>query len=425
MGPALLVLALSPWTRGRRRLIAWGLAGAMAAVPFLLVSQFAFRPRGARGGGGDDAALSSAADVQARPITPILASVWPSGTSLARQLPELSTPQSHAAPVPPAAPVKRPKWMLEVDKGQPVVPTPAVALGGGHLEKGLEVDEEAVRVWMPPEKMGGRAFVALGFVGFALAVLAAIGRRRSWERELTWERERALPLLAAGIGAVSLGVTLFWPPATTFAVSLLNKPFTVARLSTVLSSLLMLGIAVGVNAVVETVTHAWRSRWLRFALEVLAVVVITGAATQLTGHAPVFFADVVVAALKPQEVRYARLDMLEARREMLQRVVPAGTTVLTTARFARFVVMLCDCYVIIADRGHTYIPFASERREQVLRMNRPNTPWEERAELLRRYRLRLVVFESRFLARLYRWSHEHGRVVGRAAGLEVVELKGF
>jgi hypothetical protein len=36
--------------------------------------------------------------------------------------------------------------------------------------------------------------------------------------------------------------------------------------------------------------------------------------------------------------------------------------------------------------------------------------------------LKLVVFESRHLARLYRWSHQHGTVIGEAAGLEVVEL---
>jgi hypothetical protein len=399
MGPGLLVLALSPWTRGRRRLIARGLIGAMAAVPFLLVSQFAFRPRSART--AEEGPQASAA------------SIWRS-TAAAQAGPADAAPAS----------VEPPKWLPEVDKGKPIVPTPAVAVGGGHLEKSLELDKQAVQVWMAPEKMGGKAFVALGFVGFVLAILAVIGRRRSWERELAWERERALPLLAAALGAASLGVILFWPPATTFAVALLNQPFTVARLSTVLSSLLMLGIAAGVNAVVEIAAHAGRRRWFGFVLEALAVVMIVGAATRLTGHAPMFFSEVVDAAMKPQEARYATLHMLEARREMLGRVVPAGTTVLTTARFARFVVMLCDCYVIIADRGHTYIPFARERREQLLLMNGANTPWRERAELLRRYRLKLVVFESRYLARLYRWSHEHGRVVGKAAGLEVVELSG-
>lgn len=394
MGPGLVVLGALPWSRGRRGLIALGLLGASAAVPFLLVSQFGFRPPAGSSGGPD------------------------SGETQAR-----TPPVQPSAPVSPGAQRKLPdppRWLPEIDKGKPIVPTPAVAVGGGHLEKSLELDQQAVQVWLAPEKMGGKGFIVLGFIGFAIALAFA----RS--------RERAAPLAAAALGALGLSVILFWPPATTFAVAAMQQPFTVARLSTVLSSLLLLGIAVGLGSLVELARSRLKSREdplspiprrVNAAVEAIVLLLAVAGATRLTGHAPMFFSELVDTALRPREARYATLDMLEARREMLQKVVPKGATVLTTARFARSVVMLCDCYVIIADRGHTYVSFARERREHLVRMNGPNTPWDERAALIKRYGLKLVVFESRHLARLYRWSHQHGQVIGAAAGLEVVELR--
>jgi len=410
MAPGLVVLGASPWSRGRRRSIALGLAGALAAVPFLAVSQFAFKPKSS-----SDDVLPPAAVVAPAPA--------PQTAPQPGQTPPASPP---ATPEPPDPP----RWLPEVDKGKPAIPTPAVALGGGHLEKSLELDVRAEQVWFAPEKMGGKGFVALGFLGFALALGIALGRAYRFKRaelpsdsaelDVEWQ-----PLAAAALGALGLSVTLFWPPATTFAVALLGQPFTVARLSTALSSFLLLGIAVGAGSLAQLAIAAMstRRRWLLSGLEALVLLLAVGAATRLTGHAPMFFGEVVEAALRPSEQRHATLDMWQARREMLKRVVPPGTTVLTTARFARSVVMLCDCFVIIADRGHTYVSFARERREQLLKLNGLTTPWPERAALLNRYGLKLVVFESRHLARLYRWSHQHGTVIGEAAGLEVVELR--
>jgi hypothetical protein len=396
LGPGLVVSGTLPWSRGRRGLIALGMLGALAAVPFLWVSQFGFRPKGPAGQASGET-QPEAAVVAPRPQR------------------ETSSVQPPAAQQKPRVP---PKWLPEVDKGKPLVPTPAVALGGGHLEKSLELDQRAVKVWLAPEKMGGKGFVALGFIGFAIALaLARI-------------RDRAAPLTAAAVGALGLAVILFWPPATTLAVAVMGQPFTVARLSTVLSSLLLLGIAVGLGALVALVLARLKSRepasirrWLSVVVEAVVLLLAVAGATRLTGHAPMFFSELVDTALRPSEARYATLEMLEARRAMLRQVVPKGATVLTTARFARSVVMLCDCYVIIADRGHTFVSFARERREDLVRMNGPNTPWDERAALMKRYGLKLVVFESRHLARLYRWSHQHGNVIGSAAGLEVVELR--
>lgn len=404
MGPALALLIGAPVARGKRGLIALGLAASLAAAPFLVVSQYGFRP---------------ASGARPPPSTP------PAGPA-----PEARTEQPDSGDAVPTfsfTPLPPPTYSPQVNKGKPIVPTPAVAAGGGHLEKSLEMDERDESVWLPVETMGGRWFFVFGFVGFALALVR--------------DRERRWPLAAAAAGTVFLAVLLLWPPACTLALRVLQQPFAVARLSTVLSSLLMLGIAAALCQVPElrwrkrgrsagaesspTSAGASRFAWIRgpSVVAVLVVALAIAASTRLTGHAPLFFSEVVHMALLPREVRHATLEMLEARRAMLQKVVPAGTTVLTTARFARSVVMMCDCYVIIADRGHTYVSFAKERREHLLLLNGPNTPWPERADLLRRYGLKLVIFESRHLRRLYRWSHEHGTVIGEAAGLEVVALR--
>ncbi|HKP63775.1 MAG TPA: hypothetical protein VJV78_43875 [Polyangiales bacterium] len=379
LAPGLQAALLWPRLPVRRSLIAFGLLGTLLAAPFLLVSQFGFRPQ---------------------PKTDPPAAV-------------VAQPAAAPAPAPAAPPAPRERDLAaDVGKGKAAVPTPAVAAGGGHLEKGLELNEQTGLVYFGPDKMGGTGFIALGCAGFLLALIGAGMRRLD-------QPLRRGPLMAAAFGALPLSLVLFIPKWTTLALDVLQQAFTVARLSTVLSSLLLLGACAGVGALIE-LTPSGKPRRVSEALVLLFAI---GAATRLTGHAPLFFGELVQMARAPREQRYATLEMLEARRQMLERVVPPGTTVLTTARFARTVVMLCDCYVIIADRGHTYVSFSQERRDQLVLMNGLSTPWDQRVELLKRYGLSLVVFESRHLRRIYRWTHEHGKVIGEAAGLEVVQLQ--
>ncbi len=375
LAPALAVALVWPKLGRRRLFIVCALAGTLGAAPFLLVSQFGFRPAvstsaAANGDGGTDA-------------------------------------PAIVAPPPSGSPKKRP-WP-DVNKGKPAVPTPAVAAGGGHLEKSLELDLDTSYVWFDPRNMGGWPFLVLGYGGFLVAFFCS--------------HERRAPLAAATLGAAVLSVTLFVPIVATHALDVLKAPFTIARMATVLSSLVLLGITAGFSELVGRVAGVPRLAKVRRLPEMLALIGAVAAATQLTGHAPLFFRELVNMALQPSQVRRATLERLEERRELLATLVPPGTTVLTTARFARSVVMICDCYVIIADRGHTHVAFAKERREELLKLNRANTPWDERVSLLERYGLKLLVFESRHFARLYRWTAKHGTVVGEAAGLRVVELR--
>jgi hypothetical protein len=359
LGPVLLLALLSSGTWHKRAMLLLAIASLGAAAPFLFVSSYATRA------GSDLAAAPADDDPGAAPAPP---PPPPAG---------IATPQPRA---------------LETD---------ALAAGGGHLEKVVDaIDDE--RIVFNPRRMGGWLFVASGFVALALALVLRRGQRR-----------------AMGIAlavALALAAVLFSVSGASAALRLLRAPFVVARLSTVLTMLLFFGITASLAALPRALGR-WRG--LGQALLMLASV---GLASQLLGHAPLRFADHVRLALAPRELRHALLDQLEQRRQLLAQRVPSGETVLTTARFARQLVMLRDCYVLAADRGHTGLPGISKRRRDLVVLNAADTPWATRAKLIAHYQLRLVAFEHRWQRR-YHWAFEHGQLRGSAAGLDVIELE--
>jgi hypothetical protein len=272
----------------------------------------------------------------------------------------------------------------------------------GHLEKVLD-SAEGGQVIFKPERMGGVLFVALGFASLLLAILLYEGRR--------------LQLSAALFVACLLAGLLFNARAATFASALLRGHFLVARLSTVLTTLLAFGVCACALYPLERV-RGWQAQQLARAL--LCAACAYGASL-LSGHAPVAFYEHVQQALAPSSTRHERLVMLEQRRALMRSRVPSGARILTTPRFGRQAVMLCDCYVLAADRGHTYVVGVDKRRRDLMYMNAADTPWPARERLIRHYGLRIVTFESRW-ARRYAWAYQHGTLLGRAAGQDVIEL---
>jgi hypothetical protein len=355
----LVALALGSSAR-ERWFVASLLASLSVATPFVVVSAHGFR---------SERAITSAPDQSdAEPPPTTIAGVVPSDQ-------------------PPAF--------------EPV----ALAAGGGHLEKVLELvaNDELV---FNARRMGGRSVVLFGF--FALALAWLVCRQRRWA------------IASALFVALALAAVLFTTLGTSLALRVLRSPFVVARMSTLLSTLLIFGVCASVSGLVASwVSWAPRAHvWLPS----LAIMLLAAASTQLLGQAPTTFGEHVAAALRPSAERHARLDMLQARQALLEASVPRGSTVLATARFARQVVMLHDCYVLVADRGHTGIVGIDKRRRDAMLLNDQGTAWAARAALVRFYRLTLVVFEHRWQRR-YRWAAEHGQVVASAAGLDVVSLR--
>lgn len=357
LGPLLALAWLVPQSKPQRVLRTFVLLSFIVAVPFVLVSSVGLR---------DEPELSSAPAVE-----------------------ELEQP----APAPRSG---------IVNNADPRVrAAPAIAAGGGHLEKMLYSPEEGVFVFKP-EYMGGERFVIAGLLGLALALLLATDRR--------------LPFAGALLASLMLAGLLFTERGTGWALLLLHTPFVVARLSTILTSLLVLGLCASATLLLERVPQLR----LRRAAEVVVLVVAFLISTRTLGHAPKTFQEHVRAAIARRSERHAALRALLKRRKLL-RELPRGTTVLTTARFARQVVMLRDCYVIAADRGHTAILGIDRRRRDLVFMNAELTPWDVRKRLIESYDLHWVTFERRWRRR-YRWAYDHGHVRASGAGQEVIEL---
>jgi hypothetical protein len=357
LAPVLVVALLFGRARRERVLCVVALACLAGAAPFVLVSAYAARSD--------------------RPIA---------------TAPEEDEAASNSRPPP------RPPGLVDQ---QSHVPEPlALAAGGGHLEKVMDpIDLE--HVVFNPQRMGGLTFVVCGFLALCLALILRRGQR--------------LAISVVLFAALLLAAVLFTVRGASAALQLLRTPFVVARLSTVLAMLLFFGIAACVAACTQLLG---RTRVIVEAVLTLAMVFL---ATQLLGHAPLSFADHLRDALAPLAQRHALLDQLETRRALLERTLPRGVTVLTTARFARQLVMLCDCYVLAADRGHTGVQGIGKRRRDLVVLNAATTPWEVRAKLMASYGLKLVAFEQRW-ARRYRWTFEHGHVIGNAAGLDVMQI---
>ena len=354
LGP---VLALGALRARTRRQCLFGLLAFGLAAPFLLVSMFGFR---------------STVEVSSAPE-------------------DVEPPALQQAPPPGVA---------QPAPARVEVPEP-LAAGGGHLEKVLDSPAFGV-MQFKPERMGGPAFVLIGLCALGLCPLLFAGAR--------------LPLTAALGAALWLSLVLFTASGATLAWRVLSAPFIVARLSTVLTSLCVLGPCACAAWLVERTP---RARGLALSLVCAGMAY---AATHLLGHAPQSFQQHVQAALAPRAERQVLLARLLERRAMLRRAVPRGSTVLTTARFARQLVMLCDCYVIAADRGHTQLPGIDKRRRDLVFLNAALSPWEQRARLIQHYGVHLVTFENRWHRR-YQWAYDHGEVIGSAAGQDMIALR--
>jgi hypothetical protein len=276
--------------------------------------------------------------------------------------------------------------------------TPALAAGGGPLEKKLERRADG-RLWLPPAKMGGTAFVLFGLLALALVSLAPSSVRA---------RARAVAAAAAPCALI-----LFWPWLCTLAA---RPQLTAAipRLVPILSSALFLAL---VCAGMFALQRLPRPRLVWPAATLASVALATG----LLGFSPRSSGEHLRDVLASRQARHAMLDLHRARRAVLRAHVPEGTTVLASLREARYVVMLHDVFVVAADRGHAPSPGIRERRAAVERMTAKGTPWEEREALLRRHGIRHVVFLDKWRHR-YLWAVEHGHERGAGGGLHVVEL---
>jgi hypothetical protein len=280
----------------------------------------------------------------------------------------------------------------------PNTDTPALAAGGGHLEKQLE--HRAGGLAVPVERAGGLLFLALG----ALALALCVGL----------ERTRRLPLLALCAAAVTLLAIPLLPPLAGFFIAHGLPGFGVARMVTLACSLLIAAIAGAVALLVERLPRP------QLALAAALVLCAIGS-TQLLGHAPRSYREHVNQALAPAAERHTLRQEQRDRQALLRAHVPRGELVLATLREARYATMLHDVRVLAADRGHARVPYLSLRQHHVELMTGRKTPWPLRAALVDHHRMRFTLYRDKH-AKQFAWARAHGTLLGRAGGWQLVKL---
>jgi hypothetical protein len=362
------VLAAAPWLLGRlavdlrrhhaarARGIALCLAGLLAGAPFAIAAKYVPAPSRAL-----VEADRAAAEIPYEPPPP------------ARR----SGPRSHA---------------------DQRADTPALAAGGGHLEK--QLDRRGDGWVMPVERAGGALFLALGLAAIALCAVRMAERRAA--------------IVALGAAALTLLAIPLEPTLCTLFGEHLLPPFAVARMVTLAASLLVAAQGGAVALLLQSLRAP-------VAAQAVAMLIAAAAATLPVGHAPRAYAEHMRQALAPREVREALLRQHRAWRGLLRAHVAPGELVLASQRDGRYVVMLHDVRVVAVDRGHAKLPGLQRRRDHVELMTASKTPAALRARLLRHYDVRAVVYRSKYAGR-FRWAAAQARVLGPSAELELVRL---
>lgn len=281
----------------------------------------------------------------------------------------------------------------------PRADTPALAAGGGHLEKQLEQRTDG-RLALPIEHAGGTVFLVLGALALALC-LRAPGLSRA-------------PIVALAAAAVTLLAIPLTPALAGFLVSHAIPAFAIARTVTLAGSLAIVAIAGALALLIERLPRPQPT----FAA---ALLLCAAAATQVLGHAPRAYGEHVRMAFAAEAERHALLLENRTRQRLLRAHVPRGERVAATLRDGRYAVMLHDLRVLSVDRGHSRQPYVSRRRYHVELMTQRKTPWVLRRELLWHHRIRFALYRDKH-EKQFAWAREHGTLLGRAGGWQLVKL---
>jgi hypothetical protein len=225
---------------------------------------------------------------------------------------------------------------------------------------------------------------------------------------------------------LSAGACLFIPPLCTFLIRTLGAGWMLSRMQMVLRvGFIALAPAAAAylleHLVVWAVAHPLdRSIWYRLARSAVSVAV-PFAALQFSHYSkPYDWWNYWETAKKPATLRLQSLDTYAKMRSFLRDHIPPGETVLASSIFGPTIVLLYDCHIVAAQRGHNGLPGQEvyRRREDLAAILRADTPWETRRELLRKYGIRFVI--ASFMQ--VDWMRDHIRQDLRGPSLRVVEL---
>lgn len=250
--------------------------------------------------------------------------------------------------------------------GEPLPPAPP---GAGHPAfRHFENGQMAMHArfgWGIPETR--RDFLLSGLV-VGCAALSLRGPRRK-------EFGAFLAIIAA------TAALLFVPPLCTALLRVLGREWIVSRMGAVLHLGFIVLVPVAAAAFVERWTRWW---WVR---SVISLAALAAAIPFAPSKAPYRWQDYGTALTGPRAARQRYLDMGVLIRDFCEQNIPRGETVLTDEQSGTILAANHDCYVVAPRNSSNGVPDLPQRREDLRVMLAPDTPWEQRRELLRKYNI--------------------------------------
>ncbi len=235
---------------------------------------------------------------------------------------------------------------------------------------------------------------------------------------LAGARRRQAAVLLAITGTAAL--IFYVPPLCAFAIDVFGKKWVVSRMGMVLYLGFVGLVPAAVAFLVEPVTRTGWLRWvlglpgwfLRVALAelkgrrrslpylgltsawrfegatyrtIISVLVLLAGMKFAPRKGPNTWEQYCSKAIAPRAQRHDYLDKTTRVMTFCEKNIPTGVTVLLEEWPGMVLTVVHDCYIVAPESGSLGVPGMNERRADLKLMLAPDTPWETRRELLRKY----------------------------------------
>lgn len=193
---------------------------------------------------------------------------------------------------------------------------------------------------------------------------------------LSHRRRDALALLAISGTVLFIHVV---PPLCTLAMAAFQKKWILGRMGIVLD---LAYVAIVPASFAFLIEPRIKYRWL---LPLLSVVFFAGGLLYPKRTDTTTWKSYHEIINAPREARKGYLKMTEVVLSFCQDRLPDGETVLIEDQQGMVLTMVHDCHIVAPKRGGNGVMDLAQRRVDLNLMLDPETPWETRRELLRKY----------------------------------------
>jgi len=230
-------------------------------------------------------------------------------------------------------------------------------------------------MFKPERAVGGLSLGRFGLLWLGAGVVGGLLSTRRWQ------------VAALAAMSVTIAAILFIPPLCTATISMLGHPWILTRIGFILPYA-TIALVLGVVAFkLEPKLPFW---WVRgtFSAAVMALGVLASSDTGRFSRSGYY-----QTAISPGE-RRAELAGMGNLSRITKKLIPPGATILADTYTAAQIMMVHDCYVVLAQGGHPGAPDTKQRQQDLKTMLLPKTRWERRRQLLKKYDVSMYVMSG-------------------------------